>query len=70
VTIAPYDGASDVPLAGVWTATQAHPETCAEAWWGKRLAAVRVRLAAADEPLLLDLLTDAWERRAPKRLAP
>jgi hypothetical protein len=55
---------------GIRTATQAHPETCAEAWWGKRLAAVRVRLAAADEPLLLDLLTDAWERRAPKRLAP
>jgi hypothetical protein len=33
-------------------------------WWGKRLSAVRVDLALADEDALLDLLTDAWEQRA------
>jgi hypothetical protein len=38
--------------------------------WGKRLAAVRVDLGATDEPLLADLLADAWERRAPARLIP
>jgi hypothetical protein len=37
-------------------------------WWGKRLAAVRVALARADEALLGELLEDAWERKAPARL--
>ncbi|MDQ6779089.1 MAG: MmcQ/YjbR family DNA-binding protein [Actinomycetota bacterium] len=52
----------------VRTAVQAEPEACAERWWGKRLAAVQVALAHADADLLSDLLADAWERRAPKRL--
>jgi hypothetical protein len=54
---------------GIFTAVQAHPAVCAEVWWGKRLSAVRVDLNAADEGLLADLLTDAWERKAPARLA-
>jgi hypothetical protein len=49
--------------AGIHTAAQDHPEICEEVWWGKRLAAVRVDLRAADEPLLTDLLTDAWETK-------
>jgi hypothetical protein len=53
---------------GVRTAAQAEPSACAERWWGKRLAAVQVDLARADADLLSDLLADAWERRAPKRL--
>jgi hypothetical protein len=53
---------------GVRTAVQAHPSACAERWWGKRLAAVQVTLARADAEALRDLLADAWERRAPKRL--
>jgi len=53
---------------GVRTAVEAHPEICAEVWWGKRLAAVRVDLRVADEALLADLLADAWERKAPARL--
>lgn len=53
---------------GIRTAVQAEPEICAEQWWGKRLAAVRVGLARADAPLLAELLADAWERKAPKRL--
>jgi len=54
---------------GILTAVQAHPGVCAEVWWGRRLAAVRVNLRAADERLLADLLADAWERKAPARLA-
>jgi hypothetical protein len=53
---------------GILTAVQAEPETCTEVWWGKRLAAVRVDLRRVDEALLADLLADAWERRAPRRL--
>ena len=55
--------------AGIHTAVQAHPECCQEFWWGKRLRAVHVDLATADRALTSDLLADAWERKAPKRLA-
>jgi hypothetical protein len=54
---------------GILTAVEAHPRVCAEVWWGKRLAAVRVDLRAADAGLVTDLLNDAWERKAPARLA-
>jgi hypothetical protein len=53
---------------GVLTAVHRAPETCEEVRWGKRLAAVGVTLARAEPELLRELLTDAWERRAPKRL--
>jgi hypothetical protein len=53
---------------GILTALGAHPEACAEFRWGKRLAAVQVDLAVADEALAADLLADGWERRAPARL--
>jgi hypothetical protein len=46
---------------GILTAVEAHPGTCAEVWWGRRRAAVRVDLRVADEPLLRELLEDAWE---------
>ena len=46
---------------GILTAVQAHPDICAEATWGKRLAAVRVTSPAADRNLLSELLADAWE---------
>ena len=45
-------------------------ETCEEVWWGKRLAAVRVDLTRADAERLAELLSDAWEHKAPKRLLP
>jgi hypothetical protein len=48
---------------GIHTATQAHPSVCEPVWWGKRLAAVRVDLRAADQALLSELLQDAWERK-------
>jgi len=53
---------------GIRTAVQAHPDVCAEVMWGKRLAAVRVTLPAVDPELLGELLTDAWEGKAPERL--
>ena len=37
---------------GIRTAVQAHPDVCADVMWGKRLAAVRVTLPAADASLL------------------
>lgn len=58
-----------VDEGGIRTAVQAEPGVCAEVWWGKRLAAVRVDLRHADRDLLDELLGDAWERKAPKRLS-
>ena len=45
------------------------PSVFEEVWWGKRLVAVRVRLADADPEAVRELLEDAWRQRAPKRLA-
>ena len=53
---------------GILTAVQDDPETCEEVWWGKRRAAVRVDLRRVDAEKLLDLLTDAWETKAPRGL--
>jgi hypothetical protein len=53
---------------GILTAAQAEPDVCAEVWWGKRRAAVRVALPRAGRELLADLLADAWEQKAPARL--
>jgi hypothetical protein len=50
---------------GIVMAVQEHPETCSEVMWGKRLAAVRVDLPAAEPALLGQLLREAWELRAP-----
>ena len=49
---------------GILTAVQAEPEVCSEVHWGKRLAAVRIDLRRADERLVSELLTDAWEGKA------
>ena len=54
---------------GVLSAIHRAPEACEEVRWGKRLAAVGVTLARTDRELLMELLTDAWEQKAPKRLA-
>src|SRR5438067_67925 len=54
---------------GVHTAVETQPETCSEVWWGKRLSAVRVDLDRVDASLLAELLADAWEWKAPARLA-
>jgi hypothetical protein len=48
---------------GILTAVQARPDVCAEVYWAKRLAAVRVDLRRADAALLGELLEDAWEQK-------
>jgi len=53
---------------GIRTSLERAPSTCEPVWWGKRLAAVAVNLAHADGAFLADLLTDAWEGKAPRRL--
>src|SRR5262249_46386962 len=60
------DGHMNVMLdeGGILTAVQAHPGVCAEVWWGKRLAGLRVDLPLADERLLAELLEDAWEGKS------
>ena len=53
---------------GILTAVDAAPAACEQVWWGKRLAAVGVTLALVDRELLSELLADAWEGKAPRRL--
>ena len=53
---------------GIRTAVERAPDTCEPVWWGKRPTAVGVTLARADRELLGELLADAWEHKAPKRL--
>jgi hypothetical protein len=45
-----------------------YPELVEELWWGRRLSGCRVMLTDAPSALLRELLTEAWRRRAPKRL--
>jgi hypothetical protein len=54
--------------AGIKTAAQEHPAACAEFWWGKRLRAVQVDLRRVTRRLMSELLADAWEQKAPRRL--
>jgi hypothetical protein len=53
---------------GILTAVERDPDACETVWWGKRLAAVGVDLRAVERNVLQELLTDAWETRAPRRL--
>jgi hypothetical protein len=50
-------------------AVSAAPRACEKLWWGARLAGIRVNLAEADIDLITMLLTEAWRRKAPRRLA-
>jgi hypothetical protein len=45
-----------------------YPEVCAPFFWGARLACVVVALANAQPDLVQELLTEAWRRKAPKKL--
>ena len=53
---------------GIRTAVESAPDACEEVWWGKRLTAVGVTLARTNPDRLAELLADAWEGKAPKRL--
>lgn len=54
--------------AGILAFTQAHPDVCAERWWGKRLAAVRVDYRRAPDDLVEEIVLESYAARAPKRL--
>lgn len=46
-----------------------HPNVCDALMWGKKVAGVRVKLAALKKPAILEtLLLSAWKRKAPKGL--
>jgi hypothetical protein len=49
-----------VDEGAIHEAVAEHPAACAEKWWGKRLAAVRVTLDQADPEQVVDLLREAW----------
>jgi hypothetical protein len=53
---------------GIRTAIHSDPKAFEEVWWGKKLAAVRVDLRRVGAETLRELLEEAWELRAPKRL--
>jgi hypothetical protein len=53
---------------GILAFTQAHPDVCAERWWGKRLAAVRVDYRRAPRALVEEIVFESYAARAPKRL--
>lgn len=53
---------------GILAFTQAHPDVCAERWWGKRLAAVRVDYRNAPRDLIEEIVFESYAARAPKRL--
>ena len=55
---------------GIRTYVARDPPRYAEVWWGKRLAAVRVRLELVGAEELGELLADAWEGKAPSRPGP
>ncbi len=54
---------------GIRTAVDSAPGACHEVWWGKRLAAVGVDLSSVEREFVRDLLTDAWEEKAPAALS-
>jgi hypothetical protein len=45
-----------------------YPGVVEELWWGKRLSGCRVNLTQTNQSLLREMLTEAWRRRAPKKL--
>jgi hypothetical protein len=47
----------------------ANPHSCEEFYWGARLAALVVNLRRVRKVLVEELLTDAWLRKAPRKLA-
>lgn len=62
----PDEGHLNVMLeeADIRAELEAHGDCCEPQMWGKRLAALRVDLDAADAERVGNWLTDAWERRA------
>jgi hypothetical protein len=45
-----------------------HPEAYEKLWWGKKVAGLRVKLAAATKADVQQLLRSAWLVKAPRKL--
>jgi hypothetical protein len=45
------------------------PAACEPLLWGNRVRGVRVRIAAASDDRVAELLEESWHRKAPARLA-
>ena len=62
----PDDGHLNVMLeeADIRAELETHGDCCEAQHWGRRLAALRVDLSAADADRVRDWLTEAWNRRA------
>lgn len=58
-----------VALDRVPAVVASHPEALQELHWGAKLAGIRVDLGAVNADEVEALLTEAWRRKAPKRLA-
>jgi hypothetical protein len=52
----------------ILAAVAENPLVCEPMYWGKRLACVAVDVRRAAPELVQELLTEAWLRKAPKRL--
>ncbi len=51
------------------TALAVAPEALEKLFWGQRVLGLRVNLALLREPMLRQLLRQAWRHKAPKKLA-
>jgi hypothetical protein len=45
-----------------------YPGVVEELWWGKKLSGCRILLRGATKAMVRELLTEAWRRKAPRKL--
>lgn len=57
-----------VDIGDIRAVVAQYPDSCAEVWWGSRLACVAVDLRSAPSHLVKELLIDAWRRKAPRQV--
>jgi hypothetical protein len=57
-----------VDESDILAAVAEDPAACEEFWWGSRPACVVVDVRLVARGLFEELLTEAWRRKAPKRL--
>lgn len=50
-------------------AVNEYPRACREFWWGKQIRAVQLTLSLANAQVARELLTKAWQLKAPRELA-
>jgi hypothetical protein len=68
---APADGSSVnvfVPEPEIRACVAEDPTTFRELWWGKHLVGLTIELRSAPGDLVLELVTESWRQKAPKRL--